>query len=146
MRQQAQHLPSRDPDDPNFRRLWYCGYADDFLLRLTGSKHEAVEIKRQIASFLRSELKLELSDEKTLVTHARDDKANFLGYEVHALHADDKHDHRGQRCINGSIGLRIPAQVKWERYARYQRNGKPIHLAQRTIDDAYGTAIAILRV
>lgn len=139
LRQQAQQLPSRDPEDPNFRRLWYCRYADDFLLGLTGPKHEAAELKDKIATFLRSELKLELSDEKTLITHARDNKAKFLGYEVHAMHADDKHDHRGQRCINGSIGLRVPAQVKRDKCAHYKRRGKPIHLAQRTVDDAYST-------
>jgi len=59
----------------------------------------------KIGCVLRSELKL--SDEKTLVTHARDERARFLGYEIHILHADDKHDHRSQRCIN-SIGLCVP--------------------------------------
>jgi group II intron reverse transcriptase/maturase len=28
LRQQAQSLPARDPNDPNFRRLWYVRYAD----------------------------------------------------------------------------------------------------------------------
>ncbi|MDQ3829862.1 MAG: reverse transcriptase domain-containing protein [Candidatus Tectomicrobia bacterium] len=139
LRQQAQRLPSRDPKDPNFRRLWYCRYADDFLLGFSGPKREATEIKHKIATFLRSELRLKLNDEKTLITHARDDKAKFLGYEVHVLHADDKHDHRRQRCINGSIGLRIPLQVKQEKCAQYMRRGKPIHLPQRTIDDVYST-------
>ncbi|MGC1952193.1 MAG: group II intron reverse transcriptase/maturase [Gammaproteobacteria bacterium] len=58
---------------------------------------------------------------------------------LHVLHADDQHDHRGQRCINGSIGLRIPAQVKRDKCTNYQRCGKPIHLAQRIVDDAYST-------
>ena len=139
LRQQAQHTPSRDPHDPNYRRLSYCRYADDFLLSFTGPKSEAIEIKGKVATFLRSELNLALSDEKTLITHAREDKAKFLGYEVHALHADDKHDHRRQRCINGSIGLRIPLQVKKEKCAKYMRRGKPIHLPQRTIESAYST-------
>ncbi len=63
-----------------------CAYADDFLLGLVGTKAEAVEIKQKLAAFLRSHLKLELSDEKTLVTHARDEVARFLGYEIHILH------------------------------------------------------------
>ena len=135
--QQAQSIPSRDPNDPNFRRLWYTRYADDFLLGIVGSKSEAVEIKQKIATFLRDELKLELSEEKTLVTHARDEAAKFLGYEIHILHADDKHDHRGQRCINGSVGLRIPRSVINSHCAKYMRSGKAIHLAQRLSDDAY---------
>lgn len=135
--QQAQSIPSRDPNDPNFRRLWYTRYADDFLLGVVGSKSEAVEIKQKIATFLRDELKLELSEEKTLVTHARDEAAKFLGYEIHILHADDKHDQRGQRCINGSVGLRIPRSVINSHCAKYMRSGKAIHLAQRLSDDAY---------
>ncbi len=97
--EQAQRIPSRDPNDPNFRRLWYTRYADDFLLGLVGSKSEAVEIKQKIANFLGEQLHLELNQDKTLVTHARCGQANFLGYEIHVLHANDKHDHRGQRCI-----------------------------------------------
>jgi len=80
--QQAQTIPSREPSDPNFRRLWYVRYADDFLLGFAGPKAEAKEIKHQLAEFLRGELKLELSEEKTLVTHARDEVASFLGYEM----------------------------------------------------------------
>ena len=135
--QQAQTLPSRDPNDPDFRRLRYLRYADDFLLGFTGSKAEAETIKAQLAAFLRDELKLELNQEKTLITHARTQKARFLGYEVHTLHADDKHDHRGQRCINGAIGLRVPAKVIQTHCAKYMCRGKPIHLMQRTHDSAY---------
>ena len=134
----AQGIPSREPNDPNFRRLWYVRYADDFLLGFTGPKVEAVEIKRQIAGFLGRELKLELSEEKTLITHARDEKANFLGYEVHILHANDKHDHRGQRCINGCIGLRVPTRVIKAHCAKYMRGGKPVPLPQRLNDETYG--------
>jgi hypothetical protein len=135
--QQAQTMPSREPNDPNFRRLWYCRYADDFLLGFAGPKAEAEEVKHQLTAFLRDELKLELSEEKTLVTHARTKTARFLGYEVHTLHADDKHDHRGQRCINGHIGLRVPARVIQAQCAKYMRHGKPIHFMQRVNDDAY---------
>ena len=119
LNQQAQSLPSRDPEDPNFRRLWYVRYADEWLLGVVGSKADAVEIKQKIATFLRDELHLHLSEEKTLVTHARDEKARFLGYEIHVLHADDKHDRRGQRCINGSVGLRVPWSVKQAQCAKY---------------------------
>jgi group II intron reverse transcriptase/maturase len=49
--QQAQTMPSRDPSDPNFRRLHYTRYADDFLLGFTGPKAEANDIKGMIAEF-----------------------------------------------------------------------------------------------
>jgi hypothetical protein len=137
LHRQAQTMPSRDPNDPNFRRLRFCRYADDFILGLIGSKTEAEDIKRQLSTFLRKELKLELSHEKTLITHARDEMAHFLGYDVHVLRADDKHDKRGQRCINGSIGLRIPAHVIHAQCRKYMRHGKPKYLPQRVINDAY---------
>lgn len=108
-----------------------------FLLGFAGPKIEAIEIKQKIAVFVYDELKLELNDEKTLVTHARDGMAKFLGYEVHILHANSKHDHRGQRCINGGIGLRVPLHVKKAKCAKYMRKGKPAHLPQRVNDSAY---------
>jgi hypothetical protein len=61
----------------------YC-----FLLGFTGPKAEANGIKRMIAEFLRDELGLELSEEKTLITNARSESAHFLGYEIHTLHAN----------------------------------------------------------
>jgi group II intron reverse transcriptase/maturase len=135
--QTSQQIPSRDPQDPNFRRLWYVRYADDTLLGLKGTKSEAMEIKEQLRQFLQKELKLELSEEKTLVTHARDEVARFLGYDLHVLHADNKHDHRGQRCINGSVGLRVPPNVIKAKCVKYMQGGKPIHLMQRVNDDPY---------
>ena len=74
---------------------------------IVGSKSEAVEIKQKIATFLRDSLKLELSEEKTLVTHARDEAAKFLGYEIHILHADDKHDHRGHLKLRKNFSISI---------------------------------------
>nr|WP_224258682.1 hypothetical protein [Klebsiella oxytoca] len=58
LRLQARHMPSRDPEDPEFRRLWYVRYADDFLLGFSGPRHEAEEIKRAIRQFLHDTLKL----------------------------------------------------------------------------------------
>jgi group II intron reverse transcriptase/maturase len=79
LRQQAKKLPSGVPNDPTYRRLNYCRYADDFGVAFIGPKAEADDIKRQLAAFLRDELRLNLSEEKTLVTHTRDSAAKFLG-------------------------------------------------------------------
>ena len=72
-----------------------------------------------------------------MITHASSQKAKFLGYEVHILQEDSEHDHNGRRRINGSIGLRVPNKVVQEKCKKYMKNGKPIHLHQCTIDDAY---------
>lgn len=135
--QLAQQMPSRDPNDPNFRRLHFCRYCDDFLLGYIGTKAEAKRIKDKLAQFLSSELELELSQDKTLITNARNDYAKFLGYNVHTLHANDKHDHRGQRCINGAIGMKVPVEAIHNKSKKYMKRGKPIHLMQRTNDSTY---------
>jgi hypothetical protein len=54
-------------------------YCDDFLLGFAGPRHEAEEIKEKIRTFLREELQLELSESKTLITHAVSQAAHFLG-------------------------------------------------------------------
>ena len=60
------------------------------LLGFTGPKAEAEEIKARLAAFLRDDLKLELSQDKTLITHARTGAARFLGYEITVQHNDRK--------------------------------------------------------
>jgi group II intron reverse transcriptase/maturase len=134
LRRQAQRMASRDPNDPNFRRLWYVRYADDFLLGLSGPREEAEQIKLRLGEFLCDHLALRLSQGKTLITHARTEAARFLGYEIVTLDADEKHDHRGQRCINGSPGLKVPEDVILAKCARYKRHGKPVQLAARLHD------------
>ena len=69
--QMRRRLPSYNPNDANFRRLWYVRYADDFLLGFIGPKSEAEDIKCQLGTFLREQLKLDLSHEKTLISHTR---------------------------------------------------------------------------
>ena len=97
MRQHLRSLSYRDTHDPDYRRLRYIRYADDFLLGFAGPKDEADEIKTRLGKFLQDNLKLELSDAKTLVTHGRTQAARFLGYEVTVQQSDTKLDARGQR-------------------------------------------------
>ena len=127
IRKEMRGIPSVDPNDPNFRRLRYVRYADDFLLGLTGSKAEAEEIKRQLDQYMKETLKLELSSEKTLITHASTQPARFLGFDISAQQADEKRDQTGRRAINGIVGLRVPADVVRKRCTLYKRNGHPIH-------------------
>ncbi|QRY55579.1 reverse transcriptase domain-containing protein [Sphingobacterium siyangense] len=74
-------FPSCDEMDTDYKRLKYVRYADDFLIGIIGSKQDAKEVKEDIKNFLYEKLKLELSDEKTLITHT-EDSARFLGYEI----------------------------------------------------------------
>jgi len=124
LRRQAQVMPAVEPTDLDYRRLRYLRYADDFLLGFTGPRSEAEEIKSQLGEFLHEQLKLELSEKKTLITHGRTQAARFLGYEVTVLHGDHKHDRRGRRTINGQIGLKVPADVVRAKCGTYCRHGR----------------------
>jgi group II intron reverse transcriptase/maturase len=137
LRRQVQAMPTAVLSDPEYRRLRYIRYADDLLLGFVGPRSEAEEIKRQLGEFLRNQLKLELSEEKTLITHGRTQAARFLGYEIVVFHNDRKHDRHGHRSINGQIGLKVPAAVVRAKCAPYVRNGKAIHRAERTNDSVY---------
>jgi group II intron reverse transcriptase/maturase len=124
LRQQQRSLPSMDPRDPGCRRLRYTRYADDALLGFTGPKAEAEEIRTRLAQFLRDDLKLELSREKTLTTHARTQAAKFPGYEITVAH-DDRRLTGGRRKLNGTIQLRVPKTVITAKCAPYLKRGKP---------------------
>ena len=137
LHKQRQSIPSKDTNDPAFRRLYYIRYADDWLLGFSGSKQETVMIKDEISTYLASELKLTLSEEKTLITYAKTEKARFLGYDIHVLHQDTKHDKRGQRSINGVIGFRIPDEKMNDKARLYKKSGKPIHRKERTINSDF---------
>lgn len=74
-------LPATDQYDPNFIRVRYVRYADDWMIGITGSKELAVNIREQAGTFLRENLGLQLSVEKTKVTHCND-RARFLGFLI----------------------------------------------------------------
>ena len=143
LRQQQRNLPSRDPHDPDYRRLRYVRYADDHILGFTGPKHEADAIKARLATFLRDDLKLELSETKTLVTHARTSAARFLGYEITVQHNDIKRAN-GRRTANGTIALRVPKTAIKAKQAPYLTLGQPeyqprlMNLDDHTIISTYG--------
>ncbi len=130
LKRKQQELPSLDPNDPEYRRLRYIRYADDFLLGFCGPRSEAEEIKQRLAEFLRDDLKLELSKTKTLVTSTRSEAARFLGYEVVVLQDDTKRT-AGRRSINGQIGLKVPADIIADKCKPYVRRGKPVHRPER---------------
>lgn len=76
-------LRSTVANDPNWKRLWYYRYADDFLIGVDGSKQDAIRLKDEIRKFLDSRLNQKLNDSKTLITHAETSSADFLGYRIH---------------------------------------------------------------
>lgn len=78
---ESRTIPATDALDPNYRRLRYCRYADDFLIGVTGSKAEARQMMDEVRDFLAEHLKLEVSEAKSGIRHASDG-ARFLGYDI----------------------------------------------------------------
>ncbi len=124
-------IPSKIVDDPEFKRLRYARYADDSILGLNGSKEDAEEIKRKIGQFLDS-IKLEMSADKTLITHAGKGKARFLNYFI-SINWDNTSQtvlKSGvkRRSINGGVVLEMPSDVYNEWKTRVHGNkGKIMH-------------------
>ena len=107
--QERAAFPSGDEMDGSYRRLKYIRYADDFILGVIGSKEDALRIKEDIKSFLSESLALELSEEKTLITHTGK-SAKFLGYEITVTR--DNHQRRDVRgCLRRTYGKRVRLNV-----------------------------------
>ena len=107
--QEPAAFPSGDEMDGSYRRLKYIRYADDFILGVIGSKEDAQRIKEDIKSFLSASLALELSEEKTLITHTGK-SAKFLGYEITVTR--DNHQRRDvQGRLRRTYGKRVRLNV-----------------------------------
>ena len=133
LEKRRRQLPCRDPYDPHFRRLRYVRYCDDFILGYAGTRQEAMAIKQEIREFLNYHLDLTLSEEKTRVTHATNDRARFLNYEIYIGRDNSKLTNNKKnakwigRSLNGKIVLSVPQDVASEWQTRFTRNGKTMH-------------------
>ena len=131
VRKESKLLPSVMTDDPDYRSLEYIRYADDFILGFAGPKSEAKEIKEEIREYLKDSLNLELSQEKTLITHALTEKAKFLGYDLKIMHANSR------RGVNGKLWFGIPREVINENVQKYAQRGRIMHRAYMINDSDY---------
>ena len=132
--QQILTMPSGNDMDENFRRLNYVRYADDFLIGVIGNKAECEKIKADVTQFMQEKLKLEMSQEKTLITNAQDN-AKFLGYEI-SVRKDytTQKNARGEtrRHRNGNVILHVSREVIKKKLLSLEamnvktRNGKEV--------------------
>jgi group II intron reverse transcriptase/maturase len=130
--QEMLNMPCVNEMDEGYRRIKYVRYADDFLIGIVGSQVECEQIKANITQFMSEKLKLELSSEKTLITHAQD-SAKFLGYEISVRNSNaTKRDKNGflKRMFNRKVVLLLPRDVVKKKLTDYnamkliQVNGK----------------------
>ena len=107
--------------DATGRKIVYVRYADDFLIGVSGSRKDCEKIKQELTAFISEKLKLELSDEKTRITHSTEN-ARFLGYDINVRRNNQtKRTAKGtvQRTLNQSVELLVPFE-KIEQFM-YQR-------------------------
>lgn len=107
------NIPPSDPMDNNYARLVYVRYADDWLCGVIGSKEDCKKIKEDFKNFLKEQLQLELSEEKTLITNAQK-SAKFLSYEIRVRHSNlTKRDKTGKlvRNYTGRIVLEVSSDT-----------------------------------
>jgi len=120
------------------KKLKYVRYADDFLIAVSGNREDCIEIKRKLSEFIGKVLKMELSEEKTLITHSSQ-KARFLGYDVR-VRRDQTIKHGGpgnktKRTLNNTVELTVPLDDKIHKFlfskgvAEQTKDGKyfPVH-------------------
>lgn len=103
-------IPYGNEMDKDYKRMKYVRYADDFIIGIIGSKDEAKKVKEDIAKYLCDKLKLELSEDKTLITHS-EKPALFLGYEIAVWKSNFiKRNASGNmsRTVNKIVRLGIP--------------------------------------
>ncbi len=131
LRERLRDLPTVETHDPEYARLRYVRYADDFLPGFSGPKQEAEEIKAEISTWLRDNLKLELSVEKTLITHAATEAARFLGYEVSTSWSESR------KGVNGKIRLRMPKQALERFCTKYRRKGETFQRTELLADSDF---------
>ena len=132
--QERAAFPSGDEMDGSYRRLKYIRYADDFILGVIGSKEDVLRIKEDIKSFLSESLALELSEEKTLITHTGK-SAKFLGYEITVTRTNhQRRDVQGRlrRTYGKRVRLNVSMATLRDKLLEYGameiklRNGKEI--------------------
>ena len=115
LRKELCQIPAKDQSD---KKIVYVRYADDFLIGVNGTKEECQQIKSLLKEYLTEHLRLELSDEKTKITHSSD-CARFLGYYVRVRRNNQlkrRSDGVIQRTLNLSVELLVPVKDKIERF------------------------------
>jgi len=103
-------LPYYDPIHEGYKDIKYVRYADDFIIGVYGSKNDCKKIKKDLNNFLNKKLNIELSNEKTLITH-NSKKASFLGYDISIMNDQrtfkNKRGHK-VRNNNKRVALYMP--------------------------------------
>lgn len=133
-RKQRMQIKYGNDMDQNYKRLKYVRYADDFLIGIIGSKDDCRKVKEDIKQYLANTLKLELSEEKTLITNAKN-PAKFLGFDVFVRQSNNakrRKDGVTTRLYGSKVVLNITNETMKKKLLEYDamtivhHNGKEI--------------------
>ena len=120
MQKKMHQLPSKDHFDPDFRRLTYVRYADDFIIGVIGSRKEAESVMLQIRQFVEKELLLEVAEDKTCIRKGKEG-VRFLGYDLKINSSKPKllkvvkgNGTCLQRTTNEVMQLHVPAEKAFQ--------------------------------
>ena len=134
LRSQLLKTPCKSQTD---KEIKYVRYADDFIIGVRGNRENCEEIKRKLSCFIHDSLKMELSEEKTLITHSNT-YARFLGYDIRIRRSNVvKPNGRGttQRTMSNHMELAVPLGDKIQPFlfkhgvVKQKENGElePVH-------------------
>jgi len=146
---QMRKFPSLESKDPDFVRVRYIRYADDWVVGIIGPKSLAKEVKEKVRQFLKAKLNLTLSEEKTVITNARTAEAKFLGFRIRlgrsktaeqkqtlSTNASGKHFKR--RSTGMQIVLKAPMKELIKKLSQKgfcDASGRPLHKKAWTLLD-----------
>ena len=112
--QLRKQIPSGDPFDAGYKRLFYCRYADDFCIGIIGSHADAETVRQEVKRFIEETLKLAIAEEKSHICHSKQG-TTFVGYEVKTYSGDRVikvkrgSRHTTYKSISEQLQLHIPA-------------------------------------
>jgi group II intron reverse transcriptase/maturase len=142
----------REPIDPDYKRLRYCRYADDFVIGIIGSKQDAMTVQDKVTQFIETQLHLNIVKEKSHIVHSQKG-TQFLGYNIRIYNGDKivktvrSHRHTRVKSMIGKMQLHIPQKklrsfCKNKNYGNYEttqsfHRSELINLSDAEIVKAY---------
>jgi group II intron reverse transcriptase/maturase len=156
VKQQRKKFPSCDPFDAEYKRLYYCRYADDFAVGIIGSKADAEAAKEAMKRYIEGTLKLTVSEEKSHIRHSREG-VKFLGYRIktytgnRVVRVKRGKRHTTAQAVSERLQLQIPPE-KLQKYClakgygnyhtmRTQQRSERINLSDAEIIRAYNAEL-----
>jgi group II intron reverse transcriptase/maturase len=142
LQQERRRLPSGDPFDSEYKRLYYCRYADDYVIGIIGSRSDAEQMRQEVRRYIQEDLKLTIAEEKSHIRRSREG-VTFVGYEINTYSGDrivkvkNGPRHTTRKSVSEQLQLHIP-KGRLQKFCTNQKYGnyvttKTRHKTERSI-------------